>query len=220
MDTQIILDELDFVGNPRIFENTQIDIGAFETTSTEPAMESNFFGSDIINFQIPDQEEIVIDGENHTILITMPDNTDVTNLTPEIIEVSFAADINPGEGDAQDFSDPFIYQVIAGNGIAQDWTVTVQSIILGIEENLKDRLSIYPNPSSGNVFLELNSAIDEEITISIYSLNGASIISPIRFEKNTNMERQFLDLKNVASGLYMITIQAGGKLETLKLVKQ
>ncbi|WP_299213841.1 T9SS type A sorting domain-containing protein [uncultured Dokdonia sp.] len=218
--TQITSEELDFSGNFRIYQDTQIDIGAFETTSTDPPVDPNFFESNIINFQIPNQEESVIDIDNHTILITMPDGTNITNLIPDVIEVSFAADVNPAEGVAQDFSEPFTYQVTAGNSFTQDWIVTVESATLGLLENIKDSFQIYPNPSNGIVFLGINSEVVEEITINVYNLNGSLIDPAIHFKNGSTFQNKRLDFKNLSSGLYIITIEAGEQFKTFKLVKQ
>ena len=59
-----------------------------------------------------------------TVTLTMPEDTDVTQLVPTI-EVSEGATVNPASGEAQDFTTPVTYTVTAQNGTTADYTVTV-----------------------------------------------------------------------------------------------
>jgi hypothetical protein len=59
-----------------------------------------------------------------TVSLTMPENTDVTQLVPTI-EVSEGATVNPASGEAQDFTTPVTYTVTAQNGTTAAYTVTV-----------------------------------------------------------------------------------------------
>lgn len=59
-----------------------------------------------------------------TVTLTMPEDTDVTQLVPTI-EVSEGATVNPASGEAQDFTTPVTYTVTAQNGTTANYTVTV-----------------------------------------------------------------------------------------------
>ena len=65
-----------------------------------------------------------IDGDDHTIRVTVPYGTDVTSLTPTIT-VSDKAAVSPLSGVAQNFTNPVVYTVTAENGTKQIYTVTV-----------------------------------------------------------------------------------------------
>ena len=58
------------------------------------------------------------------VTLTMPEDTDVTQLVPTI-EVSEGATISPASGEAQDFTDPVTYTVTAQNGTTADYEVMV-----------------------------------------------------------------------------------------------
>lgn len=80
----------------------------------------------ITGFTIPNQaEDTEINQTAHTIKVTMPAGTAVTNLTPAIT-VSTGAAISPQSGAEQDFSSPVTYTVTAEDGSTQDYTVTVE----------------------------------------------------------------------------------------------
>jgi hypothetical protein len=59
------------------------------------------------------------------ITVTVPYGTDLASLSPDILFTGSA--VSPASGAPQDFTDPVIYRVIAGDGSVRDYTVTVQS---------------------------------------------------------------------------------------------
>ena len=61
---------------------------------------------------------------DHTIALTVPFGTNVTNLTPTVT-VSPDATISPASGTAEDFTNPVTYTVTAQDGTTQAYTVTV-----------------------------------------------------------------------------------------------
>ncbi|MBR1513577.1 MAG: DUF5018 domain-containing protein [Bacteroidales bacterium] len=65
----------------------------------------------------------VINEAAKTVTLTFPEDTDVTQLVPEI-EVSEGATIDPASGVAQDFTNPVSYTVTAQNGSTAVYTVT------------------------------------------------------------------------------------------------
>lgn len=77
----------------------------------------------ILSFVI-DGEEGVINEVAKTVLVYMPEGTDVTHLVPTI-EVSEGATVSPASGEAQDFTTPVAYTVSAPNGTTAVYTVTV-----------------------------------------------------------------------------------------------
>jgi hypothetical protein len=66
----------------------------------------------------------VINETAHTISLTVPFGTDVTNLIPTIT-ISDKALISPNSGSAQNFTSPVTYTVTAENGSTQTYTATV-----------------------------------------------------------------------------------------------
>ena len=81
----------------------------------------------ITGFTIADQiGETEFDQTDHTIKVTMPAGTAVTNLKPTIT-VSTGAAVSPESEVAQDFSSPVTYTVTAEDGSTQDYTVTVEA---------------------------------------------------------------------------------------------
>lgn len=81
-------------------------------------------------------------------------------------------------------------------------------------DNVED-ISIYPNPTTGNISLDLGR-IPTEATIQIISIHGKVLTS-----KNVASEQYLnLSLKEYPSGLYLVTIQMETSTTTLKVIKE
>lgn len=89
----------------------------------------------------------VIDETNHTISLSIPFNTDVTNLTPTIM-ISDKASVAPNNNTAQNFTNPVTYVVTAEDGFTQNYTVTVT---IAPEDTTVTQLKIITLPQTINV---------------------------------------------------------------------
>lgn len=79
---------------------------------------------------------------------------------------------------------------------------------VGIGENLlEEQISLYPTPTSGIVFLNLNAIKDEQVRISVLDATGKQL-NTYMTEKSNQHEVQ---LGGLANGLYSIQIDADGQ---------
>ncbi|MCX6277089.1 MAG: T9SS type A sorting domain-containing protein [Bacteroidetes bacterium] len=91
----------------------------------------------------------------------------------------------------------------------------------GTEENpavsAKPAFRVYPNPTAGTFTIEQqNDRTIENLKVEIYSMLGKRIMSDdVIGEK----KHQFI-LGDVPTGIYLVRIMAGEKVETIKLIKQ
>ncbi len=85
--------------------------------------------ADILTFIVANQQGAsIIDEVNKTVLITMPQGSNISALSP-VITVSPNATISPASGTAHDFSAPVIYSVTAEDGTTiKNWTATVELV--------------------------------------------------------------------------------------------
>ena len=92
-----------------------------------------------------------------------------------------------------------------------DMTWTCHSALGLDEENLTD-VKFYPNPLNGNkLYIDAN----QELNIEIFNILGKRIISD---EVNSN--KNYLNLSNLNSGIYLIKISNNNQTITKKLIKQ
>ncbi|MEL7118555.1 MAG: T9SS type A sorting domain-containing protein, partial [Bacteroidota bacterium] len=78
------------------------------------------------------------------------------------------------------------------------------------------RLKTYPNPSSGLVNIDLNSFIGNTAILKVQNLNGQVV-----YNENLGIvyqnQRQ-INLNELESGMYLLTIESAGQLATSKLI--
>ncbi|WP_169718942.1 beta strand repeat-containing protein [Aequorivita capsosiphonis] len=116
---------------------------------------------------------------------------------------------------ASGYFDGFIYNfdVICRNG--NQVVLTVNSIVLGIEENTLSSIKMYPNPSNGNFTIDLGREYTD-VTVQIYNMLGQQI-SFVNFA-STKLIRQEI---NTSAGIYFVkvsTAKEGSK--TLRIIKR
>ena len=90
------------------------------------------------------------------------------------------------------------------------WPQTITLELANTEENLMRDLTIYPNPNNGQFSLNLP---EEECEISIVNNIGQQVFSQ-KAKGTTN-----LNLENLGSGMYFVTVKSTNAVSTLKFVK-
>ena len=79
-------------------------------------------------------------------------------------------------------------------------------------------LSIFPNPAKDEIKIEYNFTASEKIKIKLYSVNGSEMFSL----EETTEEGAFsksIDLSEIPSGIYFMTIESASVNEKRKIVK-
>ncbi len=80
------------------------------------------------------------------------------------------------------------------------------------EKSLIDYFKVFPNPSSGFIFIEQSK--NRKLNVKIFSLTGQSIKSFLLTEK-----KNYLNINNVNSGIYFLQITDDNeKTETKKII--
>jgi hypothetical protein len=97
-------------------------------------------------------------------------------------------------------------------------TLRIEVDKTGIEEMFGFGMSIYPNPTSDQLFIELEEANSGFLTISVSDLSGRIIRSfPDKFiQAETKIA---LDLNGLASGTYLLNLSKDGKSISHKISK-
>jgi hypothetical protein len=82
-------------------------------------------------------------------------------------------------------------------------------------------LQVYPNPSEGKVYLNLNSTSGKQILVQVFDLTGKAVRS---FSASTQVGTNQLEvnLSDTAKGLYLIKVstESGSWSKTVKVVKE
>ena len=81
-----------------------------------------------------------------------------------------------------------------------------------------DNFTLYPNPNNGNFNIQFNSNSGNEIKINVHDIRGREIYS--KSYTNNGLFNENLQLSNVQSGVYLVTVQDGSRKEVKKIVIQ
>lgn len=86
--------------------------------------------------------------------------------------------------------------------------------IASVDETSALDVTVYPNPVSNILHLDLNS--DETTSISVYNMMGQSLNLAIIINQN----QITLDMSNLPSGMYMIIIESANQKQSHKVIKE
>ncbi len=91
----------------------------------------------------------------------------------------------------------------------------LKSLEITIDNELS--LNIYPNPSSGNVHINLGNNQAGDVRISIVNLNGQAVLTK-QFHLAAQSKGVDVSLPNLVEGVYLIKLQMAGQTRIKKLV--
>jgi hypothetical protein len=80
-------------------------------------------------------------------------------------------------------------------------------------------MSIYPNPTSGNLTIDLDMKGASEMKLSIVNISGQVIWSE-EIAATAGSNKKQIDLSNFASGMYYLSVRSEKEMINRKIVKQ
>ncbi len=125
-----------------------------------------------------------------------------------------------------------IYSVklIVGNGTSSDTLVKYDYItvdtIVGIQNHFNDNgISVSPNPSTGDVTIEIRQTGSLPADLTIYNMDGRRVRTISATQKEEGLSTFIWDGKdqegnNVTSGVYLGHLTVGGKTLAVKLIRK
>jgi subtilisin-like proprotein convertase family protein len=111
-----------------------------------------------------------------------------------------------------------IGDMVTGNtGELTSWSLNVcYDVTAGVNELALQNFTVYPNPGNGNFTVEFASQAAEDVTIAVSDMGGRQIFT--KGYKNSGMFSANVNLGNVQSGIYLVTVHSGATKETRKIV--
>ncbi|MCX7548259.1 endonuclease [Xanthomarina sp. F1114] len=98
---------------------------------------------------------------------------------------------------------PDLIEYIWGDMVGEIWEQN-----LGIDENQELKVSLYPNPTNGRVFV---NGIVSKTTVDVFSVDGRHL------QSNVVHKSGYLDI-NLASGMYLLSFKSENKIKVTKLI--
>jgi agmatine/peptidylarginine deiminase len=105
---------------------------------------------------------------------------------------------------------------------APDGTFSFLFISGGINENSSNiSLSkIYPNPTNGMLNFEIESAVPQDVKISVYSVFGQKIAEVFGGKVSSGTSTFSFNTAEYSNGVYMIKMESGTNVTTKRFIKQ
>ncbi len=102
------------------------------------------------------------------------------------------------------------------NTIRQGFQQPPASIKVYINDTSNLSARIFPNPVETFVTIAFNEVVKNTIQIELFNISGKHILS----KKQVPTKRFQLDISQLASGTYLLTLVSGSKKLTAKLIKK
>jgi hypothetical protein len=170
--------------------------------------------ADITSFTLDEQTDgSFINDVDHTVEIEVVQGTDLTSLSPEI-SVSPGATIDPASGVSRDFTQSVDYLVTAEDGITtQSWQVNVAlEGAVGTGPYPSDRIRVYPNPATENIFMEFAGKADIRLQ---------DPLGRVCYGRNEVWGEFTLNISDLKKGVYILSLYLeDGTLHQRKLIFQ
>jgi hypothetical protein len=93
---------------------------------------------------------------------------------------------------------------VISNGICTDTSTCYTLNTLSIDNNYKNSITVFPNPCSGNLFIQTN----KPLTLRLYNMVGQLILT----EKIKELEA--VDLNKISKGIYLFELCDNFNVET------
>lgn len=100
---------------------------------------------------------------------------------------------------------------------AVDTVMKKPTVVATNKDVFASSFSVYPNPTTGNVNLNINLADANDLTISVTNVLGATIKTVNM--KNVSFATEQIDLSNLQSGLYLMKITSKDGMSTVKKIE-
>ena len=114
-----------------------------------------------------------------------------------------------------------VYDQFTGDdGTLNSWSIEIctQTVTLNSESFGLENFSLYPNPNNGNFTIQFNSNSGNEIKVNVHDIRGREIFN--KSYDNNGFFNENLQLDNVQSGVYLVTVEDGSRKEVKKIVIQ
>jgi len=108
---------------------------------------------------------------------------------------------------------PYVAYTDFGNG-GKETVMKYDSVFVGINEPQESRLSLYPNPATDKITVEI-SGVTEENNLAIVNIEGQELIR----QKITGRTIQ-IDIRSLPPGIYFLKITWERMVQVEKIIKE
>lgn len=118
------------------------------------------------------------------------------------------------------------WTLFAADAFSQDtgqinsWSIIVCGVVAtaGVNEFGLADFRLYPNPNSGSFTVEFTSDSTSNVEVTVHDMRGRQIMS--KSYENSGIFSGNINLGNVETGVYLVTVQDGSRKEVKRIVVQ
>jgi hypothetical protein len=118
-------------------------------------------------------------------------------------------------GDTGSYTVEVVSNSCVGSAVSEATVVLFEPNIVSLFSDNNEKISIYPNPTSDILYIELNS--NKNAKINLYDIVG-NIILYKEFQ-NPKSSINNVDIRNIPTGIYFMTIETNKQKLTKKIIK-
>jgi hypothetical protein len=116
------------------------------------------------------------------------------------------------------FSDEFIVDVMnAAKGWLPDNKVSIREATLSINSNRLQGVYFWPNPVKNIFNVKITNPDAEKVFISLFDLQGRKILQVSEASNSATFTKE-INLRNISSGIYLLSVQQGKKKSINKII--
>lgn len=115
-----------------------------------------------------------------------------------------------------------IYNYDGSYGFASESRgMEVLTMNVGVEEiSVAESLAIFPNPTHGTTQLSFNLPEASEVTAVVYNLVGEVVMNRSFGTLSAGEQQEIIDFNGFQAGVYLVSVQAGDEISTLRVTVQ
>lgn len=104
-------------------------------------------------------------------------------------------------------------------GSLVSWSLNICSAQpLSVASNELANFVVYPNPSNGNFQVAFTSALADDVKVYVHDMRGRQVYT--KEFASTGMFDESINLNNAEAGVYLLTVETGGRKEVKRIVIQ
>ncbi|ESU19136.1 M4 thermolysin family metalloprotease precursor [Flavobacterium cauense R2A-7] len=124
-----------------------------------------------------------------------------------------------GNGGATPQSNIIFRFVFHSDEAAQEEGVIIDNFViegtLATNENNFETFTVWPNPSTGTVNIQLNTT--EKVNVTLFDIRGRNVFNKV-YNSTGSMFNQEVNFNSLEKGIYLLNVESEGKKATKKLI--
>ncbi|MGP1446027.1 MAG: T9SS type A sorting domain-containing protein [Candidatus Limimorpha sp.] len=108
---------------------------------------------------------------------------------------------------------------------ASDNNIVVSKVVLNFTDvnevtNPMNSVTVRPNPVQDMLYIDINASQASDMNVAVYNITGQKVLNQSVSDLSTGVNTRNINVSNLTSGIYFVTVTANGFQETKKFIVQ